>query len=565
MSRILEGLNEAQRKAAVSISGPILVAAGPGTGKTLTLVRRIAYLIEQGVRPEEILAVTFTNRAAREMRERVIEYLGSPAAGMFIGTFHLLGLRIMRENLADDFAVCDRGRQVGILEELTDGRKKAEEAADTISRIKNFIDEPRNTETTELLEAYERSLREQALYDFDDLIRVPLEILGEEVIANRYRKLFRHVMVDEYQDINPAQYRLTRRLTENDGNICVVGDSDQAIYAFRGADITSFLNFGTDFPGASTVALTTNYRSSKTILDASSGLIRNNKRRIEKDLDAVMARGREIGLISVSDERKEADAIVREIKERMGGTSHYDFMKGSAGFDLADGSYGFNDFAVIFRTNFQARILEEAFFESGIPYQVVRGECSTGMRNVAEALKDMANGEECAGGPDDPVSTLCEEEGVTENERALLKQIAAAYGDRPVREVLARISDELALLSTGDRYDPRAQAVTLMTMHMAKGLEFRVVFIAGVEDGLVPLGKERADADVEEERRLFYVGMTRAKDELILTHARSRSLYGGRRTALPSPFLLEIPEGLIQRRVVEDRPPGRKQKQMKLF
>jgi len=566
MSLVLDGLNEAQTKAVVSISGPVLVAAGPGTGKTLTLVRRIAYLVEQGARPEEILAVTFTNRTAREMRERVMGYLGSAASGMFIGTFHLLGLRIMRENLADDFTVCDRVQQVGILEGLTGSRKKAEQAADRISRIKSFINEPGEIETGELLRAYESELRRRALYDFDDLIQVPLEILGDEAVAVRYRKVFRHVMVDEYQDINPAQYRLTRRLTDSDGNICVVGDSDQAIYAFRGADISSFLNFGTDFPGAQTVILTRNYRSSKTILDASSGLIRNNKRRIEKDLDAAMAAGTEIKVISVSNEKKEAEIIVGEIEERIGGTSHLSLSQRNTGFDLSDGSYGFSDFAVIFRTNAQAGALEEAFFESGIPYQVVRGADRAGIRDVAEALKGMAGNEECAADPDGLVSVLCEERGIGENDRALLRQITAAYGGLSAREVLTAVSDELALLSTGDSYDPRAHAVTLMTMHAAKGLEFRVVFIAGVEDGLVPLLIARGEADdAEEERRLFYVGMTRAKEELILTHARSRSLYGRRRAAQPSSFLREIPEGLMRRKAVEDKPLSPKQKQMKLF
>jgi len=569
MSRVLEGLNEAQRKAAVSISGPVLVAAGPGTGKTLTLVRRIAYLVEQGARPEEMLAVTFTNRAAREVRERVTGYLGGAAAGMFIGTFHLLGLRIMRENLADDFTICDRVQQVGILEGLTGSRKKAEQAADRISRIKNFIDEAAEIETGELLRAYERELRRQALYDFDDLIHVSLEILSDEAVAARYRKLFRHIMVDEYQDINPAQYRLTRRLTGDEGNICVVGDSDQAIYAFRGADITSFLNFGTDFPGAPTVVLTRNYRSSKTIVDASSSLIKNNKRRIGKDLETTLATGAEIGVISVSDEKKEAEMIVSEIEARIGGTSHLNLSKRKTGFDLSDGSYGFSDFAVIFRTNSQAGVLEEAFFESGIPYQVVRGAERPGIRDVAEALKGMAGREECTAYPDELVSALCEEKGVAENDRALLRQITAAYGGLPVREAMAGISDELVLLSTGDSYDPRAHAVTLMTMHMAKGLEFRVVFIAGVEEGLAPLLKGQSGAEdrdaAEEERRLFYVGMTRAKEELILTHARSRSVYGRRRAALPSSFLREIPERLIKRRVAEDKPLSRRQKQMKLF
>jgi DNA helicase II / ATP-dependent DNA helicase PcrA len=565
MSRVLEGLNEAQKQAVTSLSGPVLVVAGPGTGKTLTIVRRIAYLVDQGIRPQEILAVTFTNRAAREMRERVDEFLGSSASDIFIGTFHLLGLRILRENLTGDFGVCDKGRQVDILEGFTGGRKKAEHAAETISRFKNFIEEPGEMKMGRLWEAYDDELRRQGLYDFDDLIRIPLGLLDDETAASGYKSLFRYIMVDEYQDINPAQYRLTRRLTGNEGNICVVGDSDQAIYAFRGADIGSFLNFGKDFPGASTITLTRNYRSSRTILDASSSVIRNNTRRIGKELEAIRTKGTEITVISAPDERREAEIIVREIEERIGGTSHYDLMKRGADFDPSDTSNGFQDFAVIFRTNSQARVLGEAFFDSGMPYRVVRGEGSAGIKEVAETLRDRVSGNECMPGVHDLVAVLCEEKGVEENDRALLLQIASAYSNLSAHEALVAVSDELDILSTGDGYDSRSHAITLMTMHTAKGLEFKVVFIAGVEEGLVPLIKEPGGTDAEEERRLFYVGMTRAKDELILTHARSRSLYGSRQTTRPSSFLLEIPREFTKQRVVEDRPANRKQKQMKLF
>ena len=565
MSRVLEGLNEAQRQAVTSISGPVLVVAGPGTGKTLTIVRRIAYLVDQGIRPEEILAVTFTNRAAREMRERADEFLKSRASDMFIGTFHLLGLRMMRENLTGDLGVCDKGRQVDILKGLTGSRRKAEQAAETISRFKNFIEEPREVEARRLWEAYDDELRRQRLYDFDDLIRIPLRFLDDETTASGYKKLFRYVMVDEYQDINPAQYRLTLRLTGNDGNICVVGDSDQAIYAFRGADIGSFLNFGKDFPGASTITLTRNYRSSKIILGASSGVIGHNTRRIGKELETIRAKGTEIAVISAPDEKREAEIIVREIEERMGGTSHYDMMKKGTDFNRSDTSNGFQDFAVIFRTNSQARVLEEAFFESGMPYQVVRSEGSTGIKKVTEALRDRIRGNGCLPSVYDLVATLCEEKGIDENDRALLLQIASAYSNLPACEALVAVLDELDILSTGDGYDSRAHAITLMTMHTAKGLEFNVVFITGMEEGLVPFVKEPGGTDGEEERRLFYVGMTRAKDELILTHARSRSLYGRRQATRPSSFLLEIPQEFIKRKVVEDRPANRKQKQMKLF
>ncbi|MDR2017417.1 MAG: UvrD-helicase domain-containing protein [Syntrophobacterales bacterium] len=565
MSRLLEGLNEEQRQAAITISGPVLVSAGPGTGKTLTIVRRIAYLVDHGVRPEEIIAVTFTNRAAREMRERVDEFMGSRASGMFIGTFHLLGLRIIKENLKNGMAVCDRRRQIDILEPLSGGRRRAEQMAEAISRIKSLMEEPQDMEVSKLCKAYDDELRRQSLYDFDDLIRIPLAILDDEAVAAQYKKVFRYVMVDEYQDINQAQHRLTRRLTDGDSNICAVGDPDQAIYAFRGADMKNFLNFETDFPGASMITLTRNYRSSKTILDAASGVIRHNRERPAKNIEAIRARGMEITVISAPDERREAEIIVKEIESRMGGTSHYDLMKRTDDFDCSDGSCGFLDFAVIFRTNSQVKVLEEAFFESGMPYRVVRGEASAGIKQVAEALKERADESLSVLDIHDFVIALCEEKDVTEDDLAFLCQITYAYGSLPASEAIDAVLNELVLLSTGDGYDSRAQAITLMTMHAAKGLEFKVVFIAGVEDGLIPFGIVAEKTEIEEERRLFYVGMTRAKDELLLTRARSRFLRGRRNVSRPSPFLLEIPKEFIKERVVEDKRLAQKQRQMKLF
>jgi DNA helicase II / ATP-dependent DNA helicase PcrA len=565
MSRITEGLNEAQKRVVMTTAGPLLVVAGPGTGKTLTIVRRFAYLMEQGVKPEQILAVTFTNRAAREMSERVRAFSGETrTAGMFMGTFHLLGLRIMREQSQDDFTVCGRTEQVDLLKGLTGSRKKAERMAGKISRIK-ALGEEADEETREIWRGYEDALRSGGFFDFDDLIRVPLDLLREEGTARRYREMFKYVMVDEYQDINAVQYALLGRLVSDEANICAVGDSDQAIYAFRGADVGNFLNFERDFAGACRIVLKKNYRSSQVIVAASSQLIGHNGRRIEKELEAVREKGVQISIISLPDEKSEAETVVGEIEGRVGGTSHYSLLMADKARDFPEQGNGFHHFAVIFRTNAQAKVLEEAFFESGIPYQVVRGESRTWAGDMAETLRCRAAQGFSLPDPREIVRDLSDDMGLSDDDHALVHQLAGAFMDRSPPEALKCIADELKLLASGDAYDPRAEAVTLMTLHMAKGLEFKVVFITGAEDGLIPFTPGTDEADMEEERRLFYVGMTRAKDELIITHARDRFMYGRRLSGRPSPFLGEIPEDLVNRTSARDRPKRVKERQMKLF
>ncbi len=529
-SSIFDGLNDAQKKAVTSIDGPLLIVAGPGTGKTLTIVRRIAYLIHQGVRPENILAVTFTNRAAREMRERTEALLGKDAKRIFIGTLHLLGLRILKEASSGAFTLCGRDEQVEILKPLVRGSaRKARQAAEMISRIKNSLEDG-DEEAGKVYAAYQACLKERHALDFDDLILAPSDILSNAP-ASGTSAAFTHIMVDEYQDINPAQYRFLQLLAKSNPNFCAIGDSDQAIYGFRGADAGAFLSFGRDFANAERIMLEQNYRSTGTVLSAAGGLIKNNSRRIEKEIVPTRGRGVPVRVVSAPDERGEGEFIVREIEARIGGTSHDRMRQTTGPRNAPDGPCSFSDFAVIYRTNAQARAVEEALLASGIPYQVIGRKSSLLSKEVGETL-------------------------------AYLRSIAGADDDAATDD-----PGEAGLLTEADFFDPRANAVTLSTLHTAKGLEFRVLFLAGVEEGLVPFTVTRDDVDIEEERRLFYVGMTRAKDELFLLHARNRFLYGQRTAPSPSPFLQEIPGALIDTIVIPDRVKKQKEpdRQMGLF
>ncbi len=531
MPPMFDGLNESQREA-VTIDGPLLIIAGPGTGKTLTIVHKIAYLIHQGFPPEKILAVTFTNRAAREMQVRTATMIGCDAAKIFIGTFHLLGLRIIKDNNADDFVIYSRDEQVELLKSLVKSIKKARQMTERISRIKNFLEDA-DQEVQETYIAYQAALKQRNALDIDDLIRVPVELLQNNEIAQKCRERFKCVIVDEYQDINPAQYHLLRRLTGSSGNVCVVGDADQAIYAFRGADIKNFLNFEKDFPCATRIALSENYRSSGILVNAADSLIRHNERRIDKKLVPRRERGVQVAIHSVSDEYAEGAAIIQEIEERMGGTSHYQMARNSSGRGDLERSFRFSDFAVIFRTHAQAKALEEVFSASGIPYQMIGRRSSAQAKEIGETLVYLQSlihpGDTTGSGRSDAL--------------------------------------EAKLLTAADLFDPRADTVTLTTLHMAKGLEFPIVFITGCEDGLLPCTIVKDGMDIEEERRLFYVGMTRAKDELHLIHARNRFLYGRRLAPSLSPFIGEISKEFISSVSVQDRVKKKKEpdRQLGLF
>lgn len=530
-SSLLDGLNESQRRAVIETDGPLLIVAGPGTGKTLTMVRRIARLVRQGARPERMLAVTFTNRAAREMRERAHALLGPEARGMFIGTFHLLGLRIIRAQ-GSEFTLLDRDEQIALLKGVI-GKSAAAtaEALERISRIKNLLEEPQE-EVRALVAAYQRALERNKALDFDDLIRLPISLFESGAVPALFHDRFSHVIVDEYQDINPAQYRLLKHLVPATGNICVVGDSDQAIYAFRGADVGNFLDFDKDFTGSRTLHLDSTYRSTAAITAAADAVISMNRARIVKEIHPIREQGAPIRSLSVSDEKAEAETIIAEIEARMGGTSRYHHYRGGAAAASPEAACGFSDFAVICRTNAQLRVIEEAFGAAGLPCQVIGRKSARQQQEIEETL-------------------------------AFLKSVARIADDDAGEDV----APENKLLAPADFYDPRAEAVALMTMHMAKGLEFNVVFIAGCEEGLTPYTLHRDDSDIEEERRLFYVAMTRAKDELFLLHARHRFLYGQSRSPLPSPFLADIHNDLVAKTVIPDRVKKQREqdKQLGLF
>ncbi len=532
-STILEGLNDQQRQAVTTTEGPLLVVAGPGTGKTLTIVRRIAWLVQNGVKPENILAVTFTNRAAREMKARTAALLGDAASGMFIGTFHLLGLSIIRENRAADFILYGRDDQLSLLKSFMKGTAKTvDQAKERLSRIKNFLEDAGDFK--EMLDAYQSALEQKNGLDFDDLIRVPIELLQDDAVRQAYQDRFKYIIVDEYQDINPAQYRLLRLLTGQTGNICAVGDSDQAIYSFRGADLRNFLNFEKNFPAAKRKDLTRNYRSTGTIVDAAGKVIKRNQKRIVRQLTAAGEKGEPIVLYSVPDDRGEGAAIVDEIELRMGGMNHESAGRSSRE-ETGARAVRFSDFAVIYRTNVQARALEEAFAASGIPFQVIGKPNSLQRKEAEETL-------------------------------AFLQSLANT-GPSAEQGRGRQSTAEARLLTEADFFDPRADAVALLTMHMAKGLEFAYVFIAGCEDGLVPCTIMKDGADLEEERRLFYVGMTRAKERLFLLHARNRFLYGQSLGQKTSPFVKEIPGEFIESRTVADKVKKEKpeDKQLGLF
>jgi len=567
-NQILHGLNEPQIQAVTHTEGPILVVAGPGTGKTLTITRRIAYILSKGVKPEGILAITFTNRAAREMRERTEAYTGQAGRYLFIGTFHAFGIDIIRHTSDRNYRIIGRDDQIEILKNLTGGTTRdALKALDAISRNKNILD-GREMGYSDIFKRYETTLKDMDALDLDDLILKAVELLRDRERIGAYAGRFKYIMVDEYQDINPSQYMLIKHLSEFTTNICAVGDSDQAIYSFRGADVENFFNFKKDFCGSRTVVLRENYRSSKVIVDASQSLIRNNVKRIEKDIYAVAPKDdTPIKIIAAADEVAEASAIAREIGKRMGAMSHFQLMQAEESLDYRGGSYRFSDFAVLYRTNSQAGALRDALTEAGIPFRVVGNDKNNrALRDIEKRLAGYLHD----GWGSLTLEKILEDAFVSAGEDVLgglRKNLLLAYMGLPVAQALQKIIDELSLFSSSDAYDPTVDTVTLMTLHMSKGLEFRVVFIAGVEDSIIPYGGPgRDNNDIEEERRLFYVGITRAKEELCITYCHNRSSYGRQKQSMPSLFIKEIPRGYIEYIELPGKDKNRKKpRQQRLF
>jgi DNA helicase-2/ATP-dependent DNA helicase PcrA len=630
----LEHLNPQQRTAVEHRDGPMLVFAGAGSGKTQALTFRIAYLIsEHGVSPQNILAVTFTNKAAKEMRERTGALVGTSALGqMWVGTFHATCARILREKgdrmgLSPEFVIYDADDQAKAvrecLEELgfDERENNAKKILFKISQAKERLVQPQDYEkvmgtsydpvVARVYPLYQKKLRTNNSLDFDDLIFYAVRLLTEcPEVRERYQQRFKYVLVDEYQDINQSQFQLVKLIADGTRNICVVGDDDQSIYSWRGADVSIILSFQKHYPDAKVVKLEQNYRSTKNILEAAHHVIRRNENRAQKQLWTERGDGTLLNLIDAVDEHDEAVKIVNRIKDR-----------------AIEQNREYSDFVILYRMNAQSRIFEEALMNHRIPYKIIGGlrfyerkeikdlmaylrlaynpMDSIGMkriinipargigavtveriehfalrndlsmfnamlrvneidiqprasRAIASLAKLIAFANEKRN--EYPVSKLLHE--IVEHTAYVLelKKLGTREADSRVENVMELFSvveefertseditlraflEQVALVTDIDSYDEEEPAVTLMTLHAAKGLEFPVVFMGGMEDGIFPHSRSMTSRDeLEEERRLCYVGMTRAKDELFLSHASTRTTFGMRERQIMSRFLKEIP------------------------
>ncbi|MEV4826991.1 UvrD-helicase domain-containing protein [Micromonospora sp. NPDC049257] len=554
---LLDRLDAMQRVAASAPGGPLLIVAGPGTGKTRTLTHRIAYLCaELNVFPEQCLAITFTRRAAEELRHRLDGLLGPVAEDVTVGTFHSLGLAILRENAA----------AAG----LPEGFRIADDAERSAARTEAGDDPAR----------YTALLRKQDLVDLDELLTLPVALLkGDKKLVREYRERWRWIFVDEYQDVDPVQYDLLRLLSPADGNICAIGDPDQAIYSFRGADVGYFLRFSEDFTDARLVRLNRNYRSSAPILAAAvqaiapSSLVRG--RRLDParlDPEAPL-----VGRYPAASVADEADFVVRTVDDLVGGLSHRSLDSGR--IDGRSTSLSFSDIAVLYRTDAQAAPIVDALARANIPVQKRSHDRLRDRPGVLAIARELRH----ADGPAAGLPARVRLAGQVLAERFAAPTLDAAGTVRPedvrtavdlLTPLARRCGDDLELflsqLATGaevDALDPRAEAVTLLTLHAAKGLEFPVVFLVGVEDGLLPLrwpGSTPDDDAIAEERRLFFVGLTRAQDRLYVSHAARRVRHGTERDCRPSPFLDVVDPGLFER-FGEAEPRRPKDRQLRLI
>ncbi|BCJ59481.1 UvrD-helicase domain-containing protein [Micromonospora endophytica] len=555
---LLDRLDAMQRVAASAPGGPLLIVAGPGTGKTRTLTHRIAYLCaELNVFPERCLAITFTRRAAEELRHRLDGLLGPVAEDVTVGTFHSLGLTILRENAAS----------AGLPEDF----RIADDAERSAAR----------TEAGDDPAAYRALLRKQGMVDLDELLTLPVGLLRDDrKLIERYRDRWQWIFVDEYQDVDAVQYELLRLLSPADGNLCAIGDPDQAIYSFRGADVGYFLRFSQDFTDARLVRLNRNYRSSAPILAAAvqaiapSSLVRG--RRLDParlDPEAPL-----VGRYAAASVADEADFVVRTVDDLVGGLSHRSLDSGR--IDGRSTTLSFSDIAVLYRTDSQAAPLVDALSRANVPVQKRSHDRLRDRPGVAAIARELRHANGLAGALPARVRLA----GQVLAERFAVPTLDGTAGVRPedvrtavdlLTPLARRCGDDLELflsqLATGaevDALDPRAEAVTLLTLHAAKGLEFPVVFLVGAEDGLLPLrwpGSTPDEDAVAEERRLFFVGLTRAQDRLYVSHAARRIRHGSERECRPSPFLDVIDPGLFERLGDSDGPRRPKDRQLRLI
>ena len=630
----LAGLDADQRRAVEAVTGPLLVVAGPGSGKTRTLTHRLAHLVTRhAVPPSRCLAVTFTRRAAGEMRDRLRTLLPDAWERVPLHTFHSLGLSILREHwnaagLQRGFRIASEAERIQLLRDaLRVSERKARGRLSAISHAKRTGTRPPDGESGEAFEAYERAMETRNLCDFDDLvIRAADALESTPGLQADYRRRHAWVCIDEYQDVDEQQVRLVRQLVPPDGNVCAIGDPDQAIYGFRGADVRFFSEFQQDFPGTRVVRLTRNYRSERNIVALSgqvigpSGCARRSALAAEaveaRDAEAMQAReagdtAEDVsGLVTLHEaptDKAEAEFIVQSLERILGGHSFFSIDSGRSpdgeGHDLS-----FSDFAVLYRTEAQAVVLAEALQRSGLPFQQrshrrlmehpgvtalldalregpgagpvrerLEAACSALERSAGETpgagsdrerldavrtavVRPAAEGPGTSR-PDEPRGRRVERPAaempvasVLPEARELLRPAAVACGDD-----LERFLSDLSLGTEVDTWDPRADRISLLTLHAAKGLEFPVVFIAGCENGLLPLAWGRPDRTVlDEERRLFYVGVTRAKTKLFLCRAKKRLWRGKVRELPPSPYLADVEERLLERR--RSRIPGKQAK-----
>lgn len=637
---VAKDLNEEQRQAVTTTEGPVLILAGAGSGKTRVLTYRIGYILANGLaEPREILAMTFTNKAAGEMRERVRKLVPNMISGMWIGTFHSLFARLLRREAerlgyGSNFAIYDEDDQHALIKMVLNDMKlqvqefPPKQIAYKISGAKNAFILPEQFATmvknrqdeifARIYSAYQSRLRENNAMDFDDLLIKPIELFQRfPLVLDFYQDRFRYILVDEYQDTNHAQYVALRMLAAKHRNICVVGDDDQSIYRWRGAEIRNILDFENDYPKCSKFRLEQNYRSSKNILAIAHSVVKNNRQRHEKKLWTDKPPGEQAVVLEVEDDLEEARLVVNKLALEMR-NHHLDFQ----------------EFAILYRTNAQSRVLEEALRKENIPYIIVGGVKFYERKEVKDvlaylrvlcnpadsiSLRRIINypargiGETTVGrleafaqqekltvfdalaraalvpgisaktaeqvvalhsllqkysalkselSASELASTLVNELGIlrnfkqegtvesfsrAENVKELMLAIAEFTSHAGAEGTLELYLENVSLSTDLDSWDDRANAVTLMTLHSAKGLEFPVVFITGLEEGLFPISRSLADPPaLEEERRLFYVGATRAKIKLYLAWARARRKFGEKSMSAASRFLREVDPSLVQ-------------------
>ncbi|MGB9822658.1 ATP-dependent helicase [Thermodesulfovibrio sp.] len=541
-------LNRNQKIAAETNDKICCVLAGPGTGKTLTITAKIINLLQQGINPQEIAALTFTQKAAIEMKQRVINSLRQKENTPFIGTFHLLCLKLLKEFLPDKqkhFQLCTRTKQKEIISDLYG--KNADKAIEKITKFKN-TGVPLDEKILPVYEKYEEKKRQLNLLDFDDLLLKTLELINKKEIP----ALFSYIIVDEFQDINKIQYELIIGLLKQDGCLAVFGDPDQAIYSFRGSEIELFLKLPSDFPDLTLINLSLNYRSQKNIIEASNKFITANTKRFSKRIEATREIKSPLILFEVEDEYEEAKTIVKEIKSRLGATDFTELYK-----NKEETSYSFSSFAVLTRTNNQLKIIKDFLKKEGIPVKTIKKDADHWISSIIRKLTEaMTNSSEKLF-TNMPLKDFLESSGSYEDlsdiEIFMLSNIARAYKNGKLIEQIQAFIDEISALTPIDLFPENLNAVSLLTLHSSKGLEFPIVFIAGFDEGLIPYTMA-PDTDIEEERRLFYVGMTRAMDDLILIHSRQRVINGKKIPLSVSSFLKDIPAEYIQiKKVRADR------------